>query len=362
MSMNLEAIKCKYCGSSNMKRYGYYEGQQLWWCADCERKQTGKDTLFKMRFENDQIATALRLYYEGLSLDTIKDEFQHQFNKNVATSTLYEWIQEFTNEAITRANKFKPKIGDEWIADETAITVRGKEHTGKKYDSYYWCLDIIDSRSRFLLATRISPTRSIADVEIVMKEAAQRAGKVPSRILTDKMRGYPEGIKIAFNGQVRHIQTSPFVEVDSTNILERFQGTLKDRVKVLRGFKSVDTAKQVLDGWLVYYNFMRPHESLDGESPAGHMHVEMPFNSWLDIIKNTQTRVSKPEVQPTVIPMMHTFETNPELRRQYDRDWYRKHKHNPPVYKPRKPKKSTQPKQPKSNVQSMIISPRRPKQ
>ncbi|MGD0355464.1 MAG: DDE-type integrase/transposase/recombinase [Dehalococcoidia bacterium] len=315
-----------------------------------------------MRFENDQIATALRLYYEGLSLDTIKDEFQHQFNKNVATSTLYEWIQEFTNEAITRANKFKPKIGDEWIADETAITVRGKEHTGKKYDSYYWCLDIIDSRSRFLLATRISPTRSIADVEIVMKEAAQRAGKVPSRILTDKMRGYPEGIKIAFNGQVRHIQTSPFVEVDSTNILERFQGTLKDRVKVLRGFKSVDTAKQVLDGWLVYYNFMRPHESLDGESPAGHMHVEMPFNSWLDIIKNTQTRVSKPEVQPTVIPMMHTFETNPELRRQYDRDWYRKHKHNPPVYKPRKPKKSTQPKQPKSNVQSMIISPRRPKQ
>ena len=43
---------------------------------------------------NDQIATALRLYYEGLSLDAIKEEFEHQFNKNVATSTLYEWIQD----------------------------------------------------------------------------------------------------------------------------------------------------------------------------------------------------------------------------------------------------------------------------
>jgi ribosomal protein L37AE/L43A len=55
MSVNIEVIKCKYCGGSDMKRYGTYNGTQLWWCPKCERKQTGKDTLLKMRFPNDQI-------------------------------------------------------------------------------------------------------------------------------------------------------------------------------------------------------------------------------------------------------------------------------------------------------------------
>jgi len=354
MNANIEAIKCKYCGSSNMKRYGHQGSEQLWWCADCQRKQTGKDTLFKMRYPSNQIATALRLYYEGLSLDAIQEEFQHQFNAHVATSTLYEWIQEFTNEAILREREFKPVIGDEWIADETAIVVRGKTNTGSHYDRYYWLLDVIDSKTRFLLATRISPTRSIGDVEEVMNDASRRAGKAPSRILTDKMQGYTQGIKIAFDGKVQHIQTKPFVEVDSTNIVERFHGTVKDRIKVLRGFKSADNAKQILDGWLIYYNFFRPHEALNGKSPAENMHAKLPFTSWDDIVRNTKERESTPSPQAIVIPRSQQLLVSDELRREHQRqvfnDWYRK-KH-PPKYKPRKPKP------PKPTSSSIVIVPR----
>jgi hypothetical protein len=143
------------------------------------------------------------------------------------------------------------------------------------------------------------------------------------------------------------------VEVDHTNLIERFHGTLKDRIKVLRGFKSVDTAKQLLDGWSVYYNFLRPHESLDGKSPAEHMKVEMSFNSWLDIVKNTKTRVSKPESQPTVIPITSRFATDPEARNKYFRDYYAKH--HPRKYKQYKPRK------PKAHDTSSIISVRKQK-
>jgi len=103
MSVNIEVIKCKYCGGSNMERYGHQGSEQLWWCDDCKRKQTGKDTLFKMRYPSDQIATALRLYYAGLSLDKVQDEFKQQYHTHVAISTLYEWLQEFTNETMVRA-------------------------------------------------------------------------------------------------------------------------------------------------------------------------------------------------------------------------------------------------------------------
>lgn len=349
MSMNIAAIRCKYCGSTNMKRYGHYDSTQLWWCADCERKQTGKDTLFKMRFPSDQIATALRLYYEGFSLDIIQDEFQQQFNVHIATSTLYEWIQEFTNEAIAKANEFKPKIGDEWIADETALVVRGKENTGRYTHREYYLFDIIDAKSRFVLATHLSATRSIADVQVVMSEAAKRAGKIPKVILTDRLKTYPEGIRITFDGKVQHIQTSPFVEVDHTNLIERFHGTLKDRFKILRGFKSVDTAKQLLDGWLVYYNFFRKHESLDNQSPVEHMNIGIPFTSWLDIVKNTKERVIKLKVQPIVEPMSYRF-ADVQFRRQYFREAKQR----------QRARQAKQPRPKKPNASS-IISLRKPK-
>ena len=316
MSVNIEVTKCKYCGSTDMKRYGIQSGNQLWWCDKCQRKQTGKDTLFKMRYPSDQIATALRLYYAGLSLDKVQEEFEAQYNTHVAISTLYEWLQEFTNEAIVRANEFKPKVGDVWVADETMITVRGKTPDGKWTDRYYWLLDVIDSKTRFLLATRISPARSIGDVRIVMEQAAKRAGKFPSVILTDRMTSYPDGIQATFKGQVRHIRTKPFVEVDNTNLIERFHGTLKDRTKVLRGFKSVDTAKQLLDGWLVYYNFIRNHESLNDKSPAESMGIPLPFTSWLDIVKNTKERATKPEIQPVAEPSPHRS-PDIQIKRRY---------------------------------------------
>jgi putative transposase len=60
------------------------------------------------------------------------------------------------------------------------------------------------------------------------------------------------------------------------NVIERFQGTLKDRTKVMRGFKKPATAQHILEGWLVYYNYLRPHESLNDATPAQVAGIELP--------------------------------------------------------------------------------------
>ncbi len=44
---------------------------------------------------------------------------------------------------------------------------------------------------------------------------------------------------------------------DSTNVIERFHGTMKDRTNVIRGFKNMDTAQLLSDAWLVHYNFLK---------------------------------------------------------------------------------------------------------
>lgn len=47
------------------------------------------------------------------------------------------------------------------------------------------------------------------------------------------------------------IQSKPFTSGDFTNIIERFHGILKDRTKVVRGFKNMDTARLLTGAWIV---------------------------------------------------------------------------------------------------------------
>lgn len=39
------------------------------------------------------------------------------------------------------------------------------------------------------------------------------------------------------------------------------------------------------DGWLVHYNYLRPHESLQDKTPAEVAGVEYPYLNWADIIR-----------------------------------------------------------------------------
>jgi putative transposase len=43
-------------------------------------------------------------------------------------------------------------------------------------------------------------------------------------------------------------------------------GEIRVREMVMRGLKKVDTP--ILAGYQIYYNYIRPHEGLDGKAPA----------------------------------------------------------------------------------------------
>jgi transposase InsO family protein len=67
--------------------------------------------------------------------------------------------------------------------------------------------------------------------------------------------------------------------------MERYHGTLKERIKVMRGIKMPDTA--TLDGQRVYYNHIRPHQGLNGKTPAqaAGINLELDENKWLSLIR-----------------------------------------------------------------------------
>jgi len=69
----------------------------------------------------------------------------------------------------------------------------------------------------------------------------------------------------------------------TNNVVERLHGTLKDRLKVTRG---LENGVEMLKGWFVHYNFVRPHQSLGGKTPAEAAGVNLNLNDgWGDLIE-----------------------------------------------------------------------------
>lgn len=277
-------VTCKLCGSQNVVKDGVRSGIQYYWCKDCKRKFSGTKALPYMRLPPDQIGTALNLFYEGLSLSEIGRSVAQMYNTSPpADSTIYEWVSRFTQQAVSKAATYKAEAGRIWAADETVLDVAGgRTKVGSENTIWFW--DVIDEDTRFLLASHMSRTRTIKDAETLFTQAQQRAITAPKFIVTDKLRSYIDGIERVFGAETVHVQSQGMASSTHNNLIERFHGTLKQRTKVMRGLRNPTTAKIVLDGWLIHYNYFRPHEGLKGKTPAEAAGIRFPYKNWKDLI------------------------------------------------------------------------------
>jgi hypothetical protein len=63
--------------------------------------------------------------------------------------------------------------------------------------------------------------------------------------------------------------------------------SLGNREKVMRGVKKMDSV--IFDGSQIYHNYVRPHMSLDGKTPAEACGIEIKGdNKWITVIQNAK--------------------------------------------------------------------------
>jgi hypothetical protein len=71
---------------------------------------------------------------------------------------------------------------------------------------------------------------------------------------------------------------------ENNNRIERLNGTLRERVKVQRGWKTSKTP--LAEGNRIQYNFVKPHMALDGKTPAQQACIPIDErNKWLELLK-----------------------------------------------------------------------------
>jgi len=86
-------------------------------------------------------------------------------------------------------------------------------------------------------------------------------------VLTHAAPAYNDGIRRTFQNRPQHIAKVGIGKPHANNNrVERLNGTLRERVKVQRGWKSMKT--QLAEGQRIQYNFVKPHMALEGQTPS----------------------------------------------------------------------------------------------
>jgi putative transposase len=271
-----QSIVCKWCHSADIMKYGVRKGVQNYICRACGRAFTAKDAPYHMQTPTEQIGAALNMFYDGMSVAAIANHMKETYHNPVNASTVYRWVLRYTFVAMNTLEPLKPTVSNIWVVDETVVKVGGRN---------LWFWDIIDDGTRFLLASHLSRTRTTLDAATIMRRAWQKAGRPPRFIVSDKLAAYIDGIELVFGSHARHIQSQGFSEDINTNLIERFHGTIKARTKVLRAFKTKETAEHILDGFLIHYNFFRPHMSLQQKTPAEVARIKAPVTNWTELVR-----------------------------------------------------------------------------
>ena len=68
----------------------------------------------------------------------------------------------------------------------------------------------------------------------------------------------------------------------------------------VRQATKIKKARLLLDGWLLHYNFFRPHEYLGGKTPAEKAGIKFTFDNWLDVVKKGEISVSSEDITVSI--------------------------------------------------------------
>src|SRR5659263_67487 len=275
------AITCRVCGSNNVSKDGFYKDTQYYLCKFCNSKFSGTDCYPKMKYPKELIIKALTYYYNGMSYQNINQTFNDLNQINIPKMTLWRWVVAFSKIANKYVLTLKPEFSEVWVADETVIDVWGQ---------HYWFWDIIDSETRFLIASHLSSTRNGKDAEKLFMMAKLRSKTRPKVIITDKLAQYDKAFNRVFysnlkENRVIHLQSEGFESETNSNLIERFHGTVKQRTKVMRDLKEKTSARIVMDGYMTHYNFFKEHDYLEGITPAQAGGIDEGITTWGDLIR-----------------------------------------------------------------------------
>ncbi len=245
----------------------------------------------KMKHNPQGITTALQLYFSGESLRNTQKALK-LLGVQVSHQTIYKWIAKYTRLMQAYVESIKPEVSGTWRADEMYLKIKGDP-------KYLYAL--LDDQTRYWIAQQVGGDKwhvleATQTSKTLFSQGEELMGRKPQLLITDGLPAYRVACRKLWwtqkNPRIKHIRHITFKGDYNNNKMERMNGEIRDREKVLRGLKKEDSP--VLKGYQLYHNYFRPHEGLDGKTPAEMTGIQIQGeNKWVTVIQNASRKKGK---------------------------------------------------------------------
>jgi transposase-like protein len=279
----IETQACVACGSEHLKRSGVRHNIsgdiQRFQCLDCRRTFVVNIGFEKMKHNPKAITTSLQLYFSGESVRHTRESLK-LMGVQVCPQTVLNWITKYVGLMEKYADQIAPKVSDTWRADELYVKVKGDM-------KYLYAM--MDDETRYWIAQEVADTKYVHDARLLFQKAKEVAGKRPLTLITDGAHNYERAFNREFytnhNPVSVHVRDIRLRGQVHNNKMERMNGEVRDREKVMRGLKRMDTP--ILRGAQIFHNFIKPHEGLQGRTPAEAAGIKVEGeDKWKTLIQN----------------------------------------------------------------------------
>lgn len=288
----IDLTTCLYCESSSISKHGIRHlkagGEiQRYTCKSCGKRFVRNVGFQRLKATPQIVTSALQLYFTGESLRNTQKFLKLQ-GVDVSHQTVYNWIAKYTELMGKYLDRITPQVSGTWRADELYVKIKG--------DMKY-LFAIMDDQTRFLIAQEVADSKERHDAQHLFQMAKEVAEKKPKILITDGLRSYHNAWLKEFRtnkleDSTTHIRHITLAGTHHNNKMERLNGEIRDREKVFRGLKKADTP--VLTGYQIFHNYVRPHEALDGRTPADLAGIKVEGeNKWLTLIQNASRKLAE---------------------------------------------------------------------
>ena len=182
---------------------------------------------------------------------------------NTSHVSVLNWIRKYIGLMDKYLDKLTPKVSDTWRTDELYVKIKGNQ-------KYLFAL--MDDQTRFWIAQQVADHKGTSDVTPMFREAKEIAQKKPKTLISDGANNFHDAFRKEFWSEYgdepspEHIREIALDGEVHNQPMERMNGEIRDREKVMRGLKRKDTP--ILKGYQLYHNYIRSHEALNGQTPS----------------------------------------------------------------------------------------------
>lgn len=275
-SDSLECAKCKETKIvKDGKRYAKKGTIQKYLCRNCGYRFVVNTGFENSKKEPKLICASIDLYFKGMSLRKVADHVKQFYGVNISNVSVLRWVQRFGEVVAPFVDSLNPPhLGGIFQVDEMVVHVR-RESTDKGH--YQWLWNFMDDSTRFWVSSMVSQRREVSDARAVFADAKSKTGKAHA-VIHDGLPSYNEAFQKEYftrkNPRTKNIRSISVRNEGLNSKVERLNGTMRDREKVMRGMHTKESSQKVIEAMRIHYNFVRKHSSL-GKTPAEQAGIKL---------------------------------------------------------------------------------------